>query len=217
MFWRRCGASAYSSSSVDWKRKAATDAQTLNEYAELFGSDQAAAAETSEAAATQEAVGNRTAGVPSGESLDIMRDNAMLTDAHIDQNSAAISEKPATKKQKKSKVTAAPAENQMPAESQAPAKKGKKGKRGKQDIVVATVLGLDSSNAPWAHEPVPASIDAEGMGQLDPSKGAKLTKPKKKEKSKHSNKSTKKDQEGADGPVNADKALALLGFPQTKS
>lgn len=45
----RCGTSAFKSSSSDWKRKTASDAQTLNEYAELFGSDQAAATKPSQA------------------------------------------------------------------------------------------------------------------------------------------------------------------------
>ncbi|KAL0033664.1 hypothetical protein WJX79_010817 [Trebouxia sp. C0005] len=46
---RKCGTSAFKSSSSDWKRKTASDAQTLNEYAELFGSDQAAATKPSQA------------------------------------------------------------------------------------------------------------------------------------------------------------------------
>lgn len=33
----RCNTSAFRSSSTDWKKKAASDAQTLNEYAQLFG------------------------------------------------------------------------------------------------------------------------------------------------------------------------------------
>ena len=41
LFCGRCNTSAFISSSTDWKKKAASDAHTLSEYAQLFGADEA--------------------------------------------------------------------------------------------------------------------------------------------------------------------------------
>lgn len=41
LFCGRCNTSAFRSSSTDWKKKAASDAHTLSEYAQLFGADEA--------------------------------------------------------------------------------------------------------------------------------------------------------------------------------
>lgn len=66
----RCNTSAFRSSSTDWKKKAASDAQTLNEYTQLFGEgDSGAAADTAEpdgnsnmdAAAVEPAIATETA------------------------------------------------------------------------------------------------------------------------------------------------------------
>ena len=135
--------------------------------------------------------------------------NVSVTDAQMNQEAAATGKSAEPKKRKKSKVTAAPAASKVPGKSQSPAKKETKRRKHKQENQPLSALGLDTSDAPWANEAVP---DAEGMGQPDPSNGAKL--PKLKAKSQHNKKSTGSDQKGQ--AMSTNKALSLLGFVKGK-
>lgn len=166
----RCGTSAYKSSSSDWKRKAATDAHTLSEYAELFGSDEAAVTEPAEAAVTQN--GQSHANLE----LDCYPAADAAVDVHEQSKEVAIFEAIAgqtavPKKNKKTKEgslrdkgTAVTVGNQANVKKK---KKGKKseGTREKHESEPVTLLGVNAADAPWANEPVPDEVAAEGVTQ----------------------------------------------------
>ena len=209
----RCGTSAFKSSSSDWKRKATADAQTLNEYAELFGSDQAAATEAAEA--------------------DHPASNGDMAQSHGDvaASEAAVmsdmknSEQLAKKRKKGSKSIAAAAESDsavltdqlVPSEeSQAVIKDKRKKKQAKKQEAdpaePTTLLGTDVADAPWANEIVSNELHTEGVGEPN---GAAV-KEKKQKKSKRKEGENGKEVQEQDVrvtiPQDAKEALALLGF-----
>ena len=216
----RCGTSAFKSSSSDWKRKAAADEHTLNEYAELFGSDQAATTEAAETA-TDEQISN---GDTAHGDADVSLSEAAVT-AGVD------AAQPAAKKRKKSKKVEAIAEadaavgTNLPvllSGSQAPVKEKKKRKKAKQqektldDGVITSVSGAEYSDAPWANESVPAVHETGDVGHSDNTTVGK----KKKQKriaSKEDVESIGNNATDAGVPINAGEALALLGFASAPS
>ena len=209
-----CGTSAFRSSSSDWKRKATADAQTLNEYAELFGSDQAAATEAAEA------------GHPAS--------NGDMADSHGDvaASEAAVmadmdsTEQPAKKRKKGSKATAAAAaaevdsavvaDQMVPTEDRQAVikdkRKKKQAKKQEEDLAEPTsVLGTDLADAPWANEIVSPVLNTEAAEQPN---GAAVKKKQKKSKRKEgeNGKGVQKQDVGVTIPQDAKEALALLGF-----
>ena len=216
----RCGTSAYKSSSTDWKRKAATDAQTLNEYTDLFGPGTAAAADASEEAVA--AATDGTAAAQLDHSLQAANADDAMANGQLAQEAAASAAKPAAKKQKKRKgaVTeiAAPSEGQ---DSQGPRKKKKSGTKGKQagENGVAEPISeaaRDISNVTPAAEPVAESIDANFVAQPQIIKASKQARSNVKTQTK-GKQGKKSIQDGQGVSVAADEALALLGFPASKS
>ena len=219
LFWNscRCGTSAFKSSSSDWKRKAAADAHTLNEYAELFGSDQAATTEAAETVTDEQ--------ISSGDMAP--------GDADVSVSEAAITAgvdaaQPPAKKRKKGKKVEAVAEADAAAgtnlpvlmsDSQAPVKEKKKSKKARQQDKTlddgVSVSGAEYPDAPWANESVPAVHESGDVGHSD-----NLTTGKKKQKriaSKGDVKSTGSNATDAGIPQNSREALALLGFASAPS
>lgn len=88
-------------------------------------------------------------------------------------------------------------------EGQAPVKKRKKGKKAEdagENQESVSIPGLDSAEAPWANEAVP-DVAADHLEQ------AKVKTQRKRQKSAP---------ESANGAMNTDQALALLGFAEAK-
>jgi len=211
----RCGTSAFKSSSSDWKRKATADAQTLNEYAELFGSDQAAATEPAEADHP----------ASSGDMARSHEDVAASEAAVVsDMNSP---EQPAKKRKKGNKSTAAadPAvvtDQLVPTEDrQAVIKDKKKKKQAKkqeeEDVRTllsepTSVLGTDVADAPWANEIVPTVLHTEGVGEPDGAAVKKKKQKQSKRKEGENGKGIQKQDARVTVPQDAKEALALLGF-----
>ena len=206
----RCGTSAFKSSSSDWKRKATADAQTLNEYAELFGSDQAAVTEPAEA--------------------DHPASNGDMAHSHGDvaaSEAAAMAEMsspelPAKKRKKSNKSIAAVAENDpavvtdqlIPSEgSQAVIKDKRKKKQARKqegDLAEPTnVLGRDV--APWANEVVPTVLHTDAVGEPNGAVKKKKQKKSKRKEGENGNGIQKQDVR-VTVPQDAKEALALLGF-----
>ena len=210
----RCGTSAFKSSSTDWKRKATADAQTLNEYAELFGSDQAAATEPAEA--DQPA---------SNGDMAHSRGDVAASEAAVmaDTNSPEL---PAKKRKKGNKRTAAAAAADRdpavvtaqlvpPEDRQAVIKdkrKNKQAKKQEEDLAEpASVLGTDLADAPWANEIVPTVLHTEGVGEPNGA-AVKIKQKKSKRKEGESGKGIRKQDVRVTIPQDAKEALALLGF-----
>ncbi len=212
----RCGTSAFKSSSSDWKRKATADAQTLNEYAELFGSDQAAATEAAEA------------GHPaSNGDMAHSHGDVAASEAAVmsDMNSP---EQPAKKRKTGNKSTAAAAAAETdsavvtdqlvsPEDIQTVIKDKRKKKQAKkqeeEDLAEPTsVLGTDVADAPWANEIVSPVPPTEGVGEPN---GAAVMKKKQKKSSRkegENGKGVQKQDVSVTVPQDAKAVLALLGF-----
>ena len=216
----RCGTSAYKSSSTDWKRKAATDAHTLNEYAELFGPGEAAGTEAAEAAATQNGQSHASPELASDSAADAVLSSVMMTDhqnkegsdhgpanTYVEEsgNIEPASGQPAATK-KKNKKKSKKEDRGIAVKSQAPVKKqkGKKAKGGseKQEGGAVSVLGLDSADAPWANEAVPDVIAAQSVTQGGPVKTKVRTQGQ--------------NQKTVGDALSTDQALALLGYAAAK-
>lgn len=196
----RCGTSAYKSSSSDWKRKAATDAHTLNEYAELFGSGEAGTTEPAEAGVSEN--GRSHAALDAQPAADAAADDVAMTDDHTghEGHAAAASTQPAaTEKEKKKKKKNKEQKNSVLVESPAPVQKKKKSKKQASDV---SMMDLDSADAPWVNEPVAAA-------QQDDVKQA--------ERAKMGTEGERQQTTGAaHAPLNKGQALALLGFAAAK-
>lgn len=196
----RCGTSAFKSSSSDWKRKAATDAHTLNEYAELFGSGEAATTETAGAGAIEN--GGSHAAPDANPGAD---DNVVMTGEHTGYEghaAAASTQLAATEKEKKKKKKNKQQKNAVHVESPAPVKKKKKTSKKKANDI--SMLDLDNAEAPWANEPgIAAQPD-----DVEQAEGPKMETQ------------GKSQQTGgistAHAPLNTGQALALLGFAAAK-
>ena len=205
----RCGTSAFKSSSSDWKRKATADAQTLNEYAELFGSDQAAATEAeSDHPASNGDMAQSHGHVAASEA-------AVMSDV---KNSEQL----AKKRKKGSKSVAAAAETDsavltdhlVPSEeSQADKRKKKQAKKQEADLAEPTsVLGTDVADAPWANEIVSNVLHTEGVGEPNGAAVKEKKQKKSKRKEGENGKGVQEQDVRVTIPQDAKKALALLGF-----
>ena len=215
----RCGTAAFRSSSSDWKRRATTDAQTLNEYAELFGSDQAPAPEASTAGGAYD-----SSHAVNGDAVEYESINAHQNGGHEEEED--LEAQPPAKKRKIGKKAAAAAEADaadvshqpvLSGDSLAPVKEKKKGKKGKKaDDAVndgASVLGTELADAPWANEQVAALPESENLGQDISSTGKK----QKRDKSKQSQQNKGNSENRTSVPNGTTEAMAFLGFASAQS
>lgn len=182
----------------------------MNEYAELFGSEQAATAEAAE-----------TANDDQLNSGDVAHGDADISVSEAAVTAGADAAQPPAKKRKKGKKVEAVAEadaavgiNLPVLLSDSQVKEKKKRKTAKQQEKIlhdgVSVSGAEYSDAPWANEPVPAALDTGIMKHSD-----NTTVGKKKQKriaSKEDVKSMGSNATDAGIPQNAREALALLGF-----
>ena len=187
LFCGRCNTSAFRSSSTDWKKKAASDAHTLSEYAKLFGADEA---------------------TPAAEEMtDVGDENAMIEDTNMTAAAAAPAAADATtgkqgKKMKKDKQggNADQAELLATAEATpaaAAAITGKPKKKRKKD--------KQSGNADQAE--LLATAGAAPEDAVDVLEGCRTDKLADAQASQQLNLSKKLSKK-----LRTDNAMALLGF-----
>ena len=205
----RCGTSAFRSSSSDWKRKATTDAQTLNEYAELFGEDQAGVRE-----------GHQDADMAAGQDGEQDGEGAMSVDAskhevRYDDNLAVDVDghQPSVMKKKMNSQGVEADQQAQHGASQAPVphvNKSKSAKRKERRLNDGVpLLGDEVSDAPWADEPVPTSPEVEGVGHQN---GMHAKKKQKRDKTKQDKQNKDSNATVAKDALGTKEAMALLGF-----
>lgn len=119
----RCNTSAFRSSSTDWKKKAASDAQTLDEYAQLFGADEA-----STAVGTEVPDSNHT-----GVMAEVAKMSATASVEPVVGDAAMGKQK---KKRKKDKSEAGRVEATADAVAPQPTKPSKKHKKKPAEVVI---------------------------------------------------------------------------------
>ena len=208
----RCGTSAFRSSSSDWKRKATTDAQTLNEYAELFGEDQAGVREGDQDAGNADMAAGQD-GEQDGEGA--MSVHASKHEVRCDDNLAVDVDghQPSVMKKNMNSQGVEADQQAQHGASQAPVphvKKSKSAKRKERRLNDSVpLLGDEVADAPWADEPVPTSPEVEGVGHQN---GMQAKKKQKRDKLKQDKQNKDSNETVAKDVLGTKEAMALLGF-----
>lgn len=210
----RCNTAAFKSSSTDWKKKAASDAQTVDDYNQLFGKDTATVAtdkETSLGAAEDDKEVAPTAAIAGAVKADAKKSKKGNKAKHLGDLQTVGVKMHATDGADTPLAKLAVPEASGAVEERKPSRKHKK---GKADIAAAGTIdgtndGVEEAQPSKKHKKArPASADT-AQGNTE---GRKLSKKQKKVATREA------DTQGAVSVKQSeqDKAMAVLGFASNK-